>query len=584
MKEFIRLKDDLKKNGWQITVGLAALLVVDILQLLIPRVTKYAIDELTLGKATAYKLLLYGIEILLIGLAIGGLRYVWRYFLLGSARRIEKALRERLFIHLQSLSYEFFLKTEVGEIMAHATNDIEAIRMSLAMGLVFWVDTIVLGLLTIFFMIYIQPWLTLYAIIPMPLITFVTLFFGRIIHRRFENLQKTFGKLTEKVRESIAGIRIIKAYVKEENEKQKLSKIGEEYIQSNINLTKVWGIFFPLILFLSNISLVIVLYFGGRLTILQTISMGDFVAFISYLGMLSWPMMALGWAINVIQRGSASMKRINRIFDETPKVSNPSPSTIFHIDRLKGRIEIKGLTYKTNDGFTVLRDINLKICEGEKLAIVGKMGAGKSILCDLITRILEPPEGCIFIDDQEIHQIPIKTLRSSMGYIPQETILFSDTIRENIALGKIYAKEKEIIRVAQIAEIYHEIKEFPKGMDTLVGEKGITLSGGQRQRICIARAILMDPSILIFDDSFSSIDFQTEERILENLKEFLEGKTTIMITHRIAPLRRVDRIIVFDQGRIVEEGDHYSLLAKGGLYARIYWHSEAEEELEQEDP
>ena len=581
MKAFKTLKDDLIENRWRILTGLIALLIVDILQLLIPRVVKYAIDDLTSGTISTSQLLLYGAEVLVLALGIGGFRYVWRYLLLGAARRVEKALRNRLFLHLQTLSSNYFSRTKVGDLMAHATNDIEAVRMSLAMGLVFLVDTIILGLLTIFFMIYIHPLLTLYAILPMPLIATITLFFSRVIHQRFELLQKTFGSLTERARESIAGIRVVKAYVQEEREKEKLSWLSQDYIQKNLSVIKVWGMFFPLILFFSNLSMAIVLYLGGKLTIVQSISTGDFVAFMSYLGMLAWPMMALGWAINVIQRGAASMDRLNRIFNEVPEILD-FPG-IIGSGQLKGRIEIRGLTFSPgNGGKPLLKDVHLTINEGEKLVIVGRTGSGKTIFCDLLVRILESPKGCLFFDGIEIHHISLKLLRSSIGYVPQDTLLFLDTIRENIAFGKLDSNDEEIEEAARLTQIYDEIMGFPKGMNTLIGEKGITLSGGQRQRIAIARAILMNPPIFILDDALSSVDIQTEERILEGMEKFFEGKTSILITHRIAPLRRADRIVVLDGGRIAEMGDHNTLLAKGGIYADLYRERQLEEELERE--
>jgi ATP-binding cassette subfamily B protein len=581
VKAFKTLKDDLIENRWRILTGLIALLIVDILQLLIPRVVKYAIDDLTSGTISTSQLLLYGAEVLVLALGIGGFRYVWRYLLLGAARRVEKALRNRLFLHLQTLSSNYFSRTKVGDLMAHATNDIEAVRMSLAMGLVFLVDTIILGVLTIFFMIYIHPLLTLYAILPMPLIATITLFFSRVIHQRFELLQKTFGSLTERARESIAGIRVVKAYVQEEREKEKLSWLSQDYIQKNLSVIKVWGMFFPLILFFSNLSMAIVLYLGGKLTIVQSISTGDFVAFMSYLGMLAWPMMALGWAINVIQRGAASMDRLNRIFNEVPEILD-FPG-IIGSGQLKGRIEIRGLTFSPgNGGKPLLKDVHLTINEGEKLVIVGRTGSGKTIFCDLLVRILESPKGCLFFDGIEIHHISLKLLRSSIGYVPQDTLLFLDTIRENIAFGKLDSNDEEIEEAARLTQIYDEIMGFPKGMNTLIGEKGITLSGGQRQRIAIARAILMNPPIFILDDALSSVDIQTEERILEGMEKFFEGKTSILITHRIAPLRRADRIVVLDGGRIAEMGDHNTLLAKGGIYADLYRERQLEEELERE--
>jgi ATP-binding cassette subfamily B multidrug efflux pump len=581
INSFKNLKDDFRENRWPILMGLFALLIVDILQLFIPRIVKYAIDDLTSGTISPHQLLLYGVEVLILALGIGGFRYVWRYLLLGAARRVEKALRDRLFQHLQTLSFSYFSRTKVGDLMAHATNDIEAVRMSIALGNVFVVDTIILGVMTIFFMIYIHPLLTLYAILPMPLITVITLLFSRVIHQRFEVLQKTFASLTERVRESIAGIRVVKAYVQEEAEREKLSCLSQDYIQKNIGVTKVWGMFFPLILFFSNLSMAIVLYLGGKLTIFQSISTGDFVAFMSYLGMLAWPMMALGWAINVIQRGAASMGRLNRIFEEVPEISD-SPEAIWS-GLLKGRIEMRGLTFSHgNGGNPLLRDIHLTVHEGEKIVIVGRTGSGKTVLCDLLVRILESSEGSIFYDRIEIHHIPLKVLRRDIGYVPQDTLLFSDTIRENIAFGRLDATEEEIEEAARIAQIYDEVMEFPEGMNTVIGEKGITLSGGQRQRVAIARAILMNPPVFILDDALSSVDIQTEEHILEGMERFLHGKTSILITHRIAPLRRADRIIVLDEGRVVEMGDHPTLLSKGGIYADLYWQRQLEEELERE--
>ena len=576
---FKTLKNDLIADRRQILIGLMALLIVDVLQLFIPRVIKYAVDDLTSGTVSQFRLLVYGLEILLLALGIGGFRYIWRYFLLGAARRIEKALRGRLFMHLQTLSASYFSHTKVGDLMAHATNDIEAVRMAMSMGVVFLVDTIILGVLTIFFMIYIHPELTLFAILPMPLITVITLFFSQAIHHRFETVQKAFASLTERVREAIAGIRVIKAYVLEEREGEKLSQLSQDYIRKNLDVIKVWGMFFPIILFFSNLSMAIVLYAGGRLTILQSISTGDFVAFMSYLGMLAWPMMALGWAVNMIQRGGASMERLNRIFAEAPEIFDASG--VVQTRPLNGSIELRGLTFSPrNGGNPLLRDIHLTIKEGERMVVVGRTGSGKTILCDLVARILESSNGHLFFNGVEIHEIPLEVLRKSVGYVPQDTFLFSDTIRENIAFGKLDASDKEIEEAARLAQIYDEIMGFPEGMNTMVGEKGITLSGGQRQRIAIARAILMDPPIFILDDALSSVDIQTEERILEGLEKFIKGKTSILITHRIAPLRRAERIVVLEEGRVAEMGDHKSLLSKGGIYADLYRQRQLEEELE----
>ena len=393
MKAFRTLKNDVVANRRQILIGLMALLIVDVLQLLIPRVIKYAVDDLTLGTTSPSGLLVYGLEVLLLALGIGSLRYVWRYFLLGAARQIEKALRDRLFIHLQTLSPSYFSRTKVGDLMAHATNDIEAIRMAMSMGVVFLLDTIILGVLTIFFMIYISSKLTLFAILPMPLITLITLFFSQAIHHRFEIVQKAFASLTERVREAIAGIRVIKAYVLEEREGRKLSQLSRDYTRKNLNVVKVWGMFFPIILFFSNLSMAIVLYMGGKLTILQSISTGDFVAFMSYLGLLAWPMMALGWGVNMVQRGGASMERLNRIFAEAPEIFDAS--RVIPSRPLNGGIEIRGLTFSPGNGANpLLRDIHLTIKRGERMVLVGRIGSGKTIFCNLVARILEPPRDC----------------------------------------------------------------------------------------------------------------------------------------------------------------------------------------------
>jgi ATP-binding cassette subfamily B protein len=331
----------------------------------------------------------------------------------------------------------------------------------------------------------------------------------------------------------------------------------------------------------SNLSLVIVLYLGGRLTVLQSISTGDFVAFMSYLGILSWPMMALGWAINVVQRGAASMGRLNRIFEEAPEIADAGDPV--SLGSLRGEIEVKGLTFSAgNADALLLRDISLQANRGEKIVVVGRTGAGKTVFCNLLTRVLEAPEGSIFIDGTDIRRIPVQVLRRSVGYVPQDTFLFSDTIRENIVFGKLDATEQEIEAAARLAQVYDDIAGFPEGLDTVVGERGVTLSGGQRQRIAIARAVLMNPPILILDDALSSVDIQTEERILEGLEKFLQGRTSFLITHRIAPLRRADRIVVLEGGRIAEMGNHPMLLSRGGIYAELYWRGQLEEELERE--
>jgi ATP-binding cassette subfamily B multidrug efflux pump len=585
VKTFRRLGVDFRENRWLFAGGLAALLVVDVLQLFIPRVIRAAVDSLTQGTATSRGLLTYGGQILLLAVGIGLFRYVWRYLLLGAARRVERALRDRLFNHLQGLSRSFFSRARTGDLMAYATNDIEAVRMAIALGIVFLADTVILGVLSLAFMVAIHPVLTLYAILPMPVITLITFFFARVVHSRFEAVQKTFASLTEKVRETLAGIRVVKAYVLEETETAGLSRLSCEYVRKNLDVTRVWGMFFPLLLLLSNLSLALVLYFVGRLAVIEAISTGDLVAFMSYLGLLSWPMMALGWAVNLIQRGAASMERLNRVLDEEPAIRDGAEAADWSLGKapLAGEIEVKGLTFSPGggDGFR-LSNLFFTLKPGQRTVVVGRTGTGKTVLCDLLARLVDPPRNCVFIDGYEVHRIPMDVLRRSVGYVPQDSLLFSDTIRENIAFGKPDASEEEVARAARTAGLWDEISAFPVGLATMVGEKGVTLSGGQRQRVAIARVLLMDPPILILDDALSSVDIETEERILAGLEDVFEAKTSLLVTHRIAPLRRAERIIVLDEGRIVETGDHASLLARGGVYADLYRRIELEEELEKE--
>ncbi len=581
MGNFRTLKGYFVRHRWRLLAGLATLLVVDGLQLIIPQVIKWAIDDLTRGGIVQADLVKYGLYISGIALLIGFFRYFWRFMILGTARRIEEALRSRLFSHLQTLSLSFFQETKTGDLMAHATNDIDAVRMAVGMGLVAITDTLVLGTSAIVFMILIDPKLTLFAMVPMPFIALVTTRFSRLVHHRFEGVQASFSRLTEQVRESLAGIRVVKAFVQEEHENGKLGHIGEEYVGRNLRLIKVWGIFFPLIMLLANLGTVIVLWLGGMKTIVGTITAGGFVAFMTYLGILAWPMMALGWVINLIQRGSASMGRINKILNTQPEMADRP--RLRPITKLEGKIEFRDLTFSYKPGLSpALKGITLQVNSGEFVAIVGRTGTGKTTLCNLIPRLFDPPDGHLFMDGREIHAIPIQPLRESIGYVPQDTFLFSTTIRENIVFGNPGASEGEIANAARISQIAEDIRTFPMGIETLIGEKGITLSGGQKQRIAIARAILLNPQIMILDDALSSVDTQTEEWIWNGLREISDGKTRIVVSHRLASIKEADKIIVLDDGEITEMGDHQSLLSMGGIYAEIYRRQQIEEELERE--
>ena len=582
MGNFRTLRDYFIQYRWHLIAGLATLLVVDGLQLIIPQVIRWAIDDLTMGGIVRADLIRHGLAIAGIALLIGFFRYFWRLLILGTARRIEEALRNRLFNHLQTLSLGFFQETKTGDLMAHATNDIDAVRMAVGMGLVAITDAIVLGASSIVFMVLIEPRLTLFAMIPMPLIALVTTRFSRLVHSRFEAVQASFSRLTERVRESLAGIRVVKAFVQEEREKKRLAQIGEEYVGKNLHLIKVWGMFFPLIMLLANLGTVIVLWLGGREAIKGAITPGDFVAFMTYLGILTWPMMALGWVINLIQRGSASLGRINKLLNTQAEIVD-LPS-IRPAPKLEGRIEFRNVTFSYKEELPpALKGISFEVKPGEFMALVGRIGTGKTTLCNLIPRLFNPSSGRLLLDGREVQSIPLEDLRRNIGYVPQDTFLFSTTIRENIAFGAPEASEEEIVRAARIAQIDEDLRSFPMGMDTVIGEKGVTLSGGQKQRIAIARAILLNPQIIILDDALSSVDAETEERIWEEFGETLEGKTRIIVSHRLSSIKGADKIVVLHDGQVEEMGDHASLLSIGGIYAEMYRRQQIEEELEREN-
>lgn len=578
-KNFLPLKQYFVQNRWAIALGLMCLLIVDFLQLLIPLVIKKAIDILTMKTATAQILIQQGMIILGLALMIAIFRYVWRYFLLGHSRKVEEALRNRIYGHLQTLSLSFYQKTKTGDLMARAINDINAIRMATGMGLVALTDGIVLGIAAIGFMLSINARLTLFALIPAPIIIVLTRILTRRMSAGFENAQKTFADLTERAREVFAGIRVIKAYNRESWAHQNIEEEGQRYISVNMGLAKTLAFFFPMMVIFTNIGLAIVIWLGGRLTILGNITTGDFVAFISYLNLLTWPMMAMGWVTNLVQRGSASMRRINGILEELPEIRDSAQS--IHIPQIRGKIEIKGLSF-THPGqsFYALKDIHLKIEAGDTIAVVGRVGAGKTTLLQTITRLLDAPAGTIFVDGWNVRQIPLQTLRKNIGFVTQEVFIFSDTIRNNVLFGRTGVSQDHLETVLRAADIFEDIKNLEKGLDTFLGERGSTLSGGQRQRLTIARALILDPPILILDDALSMVDTRTEERILNQVLSLRRNKTNLIVSHRISTISRAERIAVLERGELVELGTHENLLKKGGIYTTLYEKQVIAEELE----
>lgn len=579
MKTFDTIIPFLKKNIGKYLIGILLLITVDIAQLIIPRVMQVAIDRIEMGTIDQLGLFYVGLIILGLSALMVVIRYFWRVIFIGVAWSIDRDLRKQYYKHLLGLSQNFFNRQKIGDLMAYATNDLNAVRMMVGFGMVMVVDITFLTLATASFMASYNVQLTLMAIIPLPFLSLMIIFFGRKIHARFSQVQKLFASLSGKVQEGLSGIRVVKAFAQEEPETEKMSETAYGYAEENIGMIKLsQGLFRPLMFLFVSMSMLIVLVFGGSLAILGDITMGEFIAFFQYLGMLIWPMIAIGWIVNMYQRGTASLKRINSIFEEKPEIVDESSDE--SITEIVGDIEVKDLKFKYKEpGPWIFKGISFQVKAGETLAVVGRTGTGKSTLVDLLLRIYNPPWESIYIDGKEIYSIPLNTLRNNMILVPQDIFLFSNTISENIRLGKPDATQEEIEEVARKVHIYEDIIEFEYGFDTIVGERGVTLSGGQKQRLAIARALLTDPSVLILDDALSAVDTKTEKGILKELIDMRKNSTTIIIAHRISSLRHANHIIVLEDGNIAESGTHLQLLRLGGLYRDLYEKQKIEEKL-----
>lgn len=569
------------ENRYLIIVGLISLVVVDVLQLFIPRVIKWAVDDLTAMAIEPSELLRYALYMSVIALLIGVFRFVWRRCLLGTSRRVEEGLRNTLFTHLQSLSASYFDRAKTGDLMAHATNDIQQVRMATGMGLVALNDAVVLGTAAIGFMAYINIQLTLLVLIPMPLIVFGARFFSKRMHRRYQKVQNAYAELTEAVRERFAGIRVIKSYGWEDNESVRVEKISRNYIRKNLDLVKITGTFLPMMMFLTNLSMAIVIFVGGRQTITRSITPGDFVAFISYLALLTWPMMALGWVTNLIQRGKASLDRLSKVLSTRPEISD-RPGTI-NLTRTHGAITFEKVKFAYSfeqdaASITVLDNIDFQIDSGSVLGLVGPPGSGKTTLLSLIPRLYDVAAGFILLDGRDIRQMTLSSLRSQIAFVPQEPFLFAGSIRQNITLGRERFSEHDLFTAAQKAVVHDTIVSFNNGYDTIVGEKGIILSGGQKQRIALARALLDPAPVLILDDPISQVDFETGTQIVSNIRTIAEGRNVLIASHRLSAVRFADTIIALDKGRILEIGTHDELMQANRYYARTYRLQEIEED------
>lgn len=556
----------LLKYKYAFLAGLVALSLVDLCQLSIPLIVERVVDTLTLKGAGLGDISQYGLLLLLIAVAMSVFRFFWRYFIMGAARKIEQSLRNEFFSHLQSLHFDFFSQRKVGDLMAHTVNDIETLKFACGLGVLIAYDGVFLLIFIFGAMLYISPQLTLYAFIPFPILGFIILKFGKMIEKRFQKVQDSFSVLTESARASISGIKVVKAFVREREEEKDFETSSYDYLGKNLHLIKIWGVYQPVITYLAAIATVIFLWLGGIDTVTLNITLGDFAAVLVYLTMLAWPMMAMGWAVDIIKRGSASLNRINDILLVKPQSPAESGTVEVEID---GNIELRDLSFSYN-GKRALKNITLTIPAGKAVGFTGATGSGKSTLFQLLTRVEEPPENTMFVDGIDVRKIKKDSLREGIIYVPQETTVFSGTVKDNISFMDPDITDADIEKAARVAEIYDEILDFPGGFDARVGERGLSLSGGQRQRIAIARAILLKPSVLILDDVFSSLDLKTESMVLKNLRREMKGRTLLAISSRVPSISGFDSIAVFEKGRLVEYGTHAELMKKNGIYAGLY--------------
>ena len=570
------IKDLLIKYKYRYIIGTLFLLCVDVLQLVLPRVLGDVTNLLESSSLTRAMLGKYAIMVALIASGIAIFRFLFRYALYGVSRSIELSFRNRFYAHLQKLSANYFNVHKTGDIMAHATNDMNNVTTTTGQGVIFAIDSLLIPVVSLIMMWNTAGFiLTAACFMPLLLLGITAIFFMRIMQSRVQKQQEAFSNLTETARENFSGIRVIKAFVQEQNEIRKFEKANSINKEANIKFIRLISIMFPSVMAISALSFVIALWYGGILVIEGSLTLGGFVAFNSYLGMLIWPITAIGWIANIFQRGSVSLKRITAIMDEKPEIADRSDTPEDALQNtsdysISGSIEFRGLTF-TYPGTDkpVLENISITIEKGKTLAVVGRTGSGKTTLTNLIPRLLSVPVGTLFIDDMDINNIPLSKLRSSIGCVPQDTFLFSASISENVDFFRSFSMN-EIENAARIARIYDNILEFPKQFETLVGERGVTLSGGQKQRVAIARAVLGSPAILILDDCLSAVDANTEEEILKDLKAIMKHRTSIIVSHRISAVKDADEIIVLDDGRIIERGTHASLLELRGYYHELY--------------